>query len=174
MLRRYLCIKTMLVIQPSLSSHSSIPPWIVVSCFTFTTSFCDIAEGQLLAVTQASHGMELSSAYTINLHDPDHQSVANWTPKDKVCYEPVAQISQCIGPEVHNALVCNRNVHTRAHFSYKMVHCGTFVWCSVGFGRYDYRRKISVVFEWVRSWLTVARGDCEGYKWDTVSGDSPA
>ena len=34
------------------------------------------------------------------------------------------QIPQCIRWISHNAPFCNRNVHTCAHFCYKMVHCG--------------------------------------------------
>ena len=33
----------------------------------------------------------------------------------------------------HNASFCSRNVHTCAHFCYKMVHCGKWDWCIVGF-----------------------------------------
>ena len=33
----------------------------------------------------------------------------------------------------HKAPFCNRNVHMCAHFCYKVVHCGIFVWCIVGF-----------------------------------------
>ena len=35
----------------------------------------------------------------------------------------------------HNAPLCNRNVHMRAHFCHKVVPCGIFVWCIVGFVR---------------------------------------
>ena len=38
----------------------------------------------------------------------------------------------------HNAPFRNRNVHTRAHFCYKILHCGIFVWCIVGFVRWFY------------------------------------
>ena len=38
----------------------------------------------------------------------------------------------------HNAPFCNRNVHIRAYFCYKMMHCGIFVWCIVGFMRWVY------------------------------------
>ena len=34
---------------------------------------------------------------------------------------------------LHNASFCNRNVHKCAHFCYKMLHCGTWDWCIVGF-----------------------------------------
>ena len=49
---------------------------------------------------------------------------------------PISQISQCIGKctnASHNAPFCNRNVHKCAHFCYKMVHCGIWDWCIVGF-----------------------------------------
>ena len=32
--------------------------------------------------------------------------------------------------------ICNRNVHLCAHFCYKMVHCGIYAWCIVGFVRW--------------------------------------
>ena len=57
-------------------------------------------------------------------------------------YRPVAQIPQCISHISHNASFCNKNVHTRSHFCYKMVHCGTFVWCIMGFVRWDYCRPL--------------------------------
>ena len=37
---------------------------------------------------------------------------------------PISQIPQSIIIISHNAPVCNRNVHTCAHFCYKMIHCG--------------------------------------------------
>ena len=40
---------------------------------------------------------------------------------------PVAQIPQCTSPISHNAPLCNRNVHTCAHFCYRVVHCGIFL-----------------------------------------------
>ena len=46
------------------------------------------------------------------------------------CYRPIAQIPQCIRQVSHNAPSCNRNVHT---FCYKMVHCGMWDWCNMGF-----------------------------------------
>ena len=51
---------------------------------------------------------------------------------------PISQIPQCTSPISHNASFCNRNVHTCAHFCYKMVHCGIFDWCIVGFVRWVY------------------------------------
>ena len=40
---------------------------------------------------------------------------------------------QCTSPISHNAPFCNRNVHLYANFCYKIVYCGIFVWCIVGF-----------------------------------------
>ena len=53
-------------------------------------------------------------------------------------YRPMAQIQRCTSPISHNASFCNRNVHMCAHFCYKIVHCGIFVWCTVGFVRWFY------------------------------------
>ena len=39
---------------------------------------------------------------------------------------------------LHNGPICNRNVHICAHFCYKMVHCGMFVWCIMGLVRWVY------------------------------------
>ena len=39
-------------------------------------------------------------------------------------------------PISHNAPFCNRNVHMCAHFFYKIMHCGIFVTCIVGFVRW--------------------------------------
>ena len=47
--------------------------------------------------------------------------------KDKTGDRPIVQILQCIHVVSHDAPFCNRNVHMRAHFCYKMVHCGIFV-----------------------------------------------
>ena len=50
----------------------------------------------------------------------------------------LSQILQCIRQIWHNAPFCNRNVHTCAHFCYKMVHCGIWDCCIVEFVRYVY------------------------------------
>ena len=47
-------------------------------------------------------------------------------------YSSVAQIPQCTSSISHNASFCSRNVHMCAHFCYKIVHCGIFVWHIVG------------------------------------------
>ena len=44
----------------------------------------------------------------------------------------VAQITQCSSIVSHNVPLCNRNVDTCAHFCYKEVRCGIYVWFSVG------------------------------------------
>ena len=46
---------------------------------------------------------------------------------------PISQIPKCIRQISHNALFCNRNMHRCAHFCYKMVPCGIWDWCIVGF-----------------------------------------
>ena len=51
---------------------------------------------------------------------------------------PISQIPECICAISHNATFCDRNVHMCAHFCYKMLHCGIFVWCIVGFVRLVY------------------------------------
>ena len=52
--------------------------------------------------------------------------------------ETLSQIPQWTSPISHNAPFCNKNVHTCAHFCYKMVHCGTWDWCIAGFVRSVY------------------------------------
>ena len=52
------------------------------------------------------------------------------TPFLSVCW-PGIQNPKCIGHTSHNARFWNRNVHTCAHFCYKMVHCGMWDWCSI-------------------------------------------
>jgi len=41
-------------------------------------------DGHLLAVTQASYGSELASAYSIDIQDRSQPSVTNWTPREKI------------------------------------------------------------------------------------------
>ena len=43
----------------------------------------------------------------------------------------ISQISQCTKRISHYAPFCNRNVHTCAHFCYKVVNCGIWDWCIV-------------------------------------------
>ena len=47
---------------------------------------------------------------------------------DKLKKNPTMHLSH-----IQKAPFRNRNVHTCAHFWYKIVHCGIFVWCTVGF-----------------------------------------
>ena len=51
-------------------------------------------------------------------------------------YIHVAQTPHC--NISHNAPLCNRNVHTCAHFCNNVVHCGIFIWYIVGFVRWIY------------------------------------
>ena len=51
---------------------------------------------------------------------------------------PISQIPECICAISHNAPFCNRNVHTCAHFCYKMLHCGIWHRCILGFVRWVY------------------------------------
>ena len=46
---------------------------------------------------------------------------------------PVSQILECIRQISHNAPFCNWNVHTFAHFCYKMNHHGKWDWGIMGF-----------------------------------------
>ena len=57
-------------------------------------------------------------------------------------HRPFAQIPQCTSPISHKAPFCDRNVYICAHFYYKMVHCGIFVWCIVGFVRCSISRNV--------------------------------
>ena len=50
----------------------------------------------------------------------------------------ISQVPQYIRGISHNAPFCNRNVHLCAHFCYRMVHCGIFIYCIVGFVQQKY------------------------------------
>ena len=50
--------------------------------------------------------------------------------------KPVAIVSRCTKSISHNVLLCTTEMCTCAHFCYKMVHYGTFVWCIVEFERW--------------------------------------
>ena len=63
------------------------------------------------------------------------------------CNRLISQIPQCTSPISHNVPLCNRNVHTCAHFFYKMVHCGISVWCIVGFVRCVYWQSMACNFQ---------------------------
>ena len=73
-----------------------------------------------------------SGGYAENVSTPGRRHVHSLWPHNW----PNSQIPQCTSPISHNAPFCNRNVHTCAHFCYKMVHCGIFVSCIVGFVRW--------------------------------------
>ena len=59
----------------------------------------------------------------------------------------------------YNASFCNRNVHTCAHFWYKMVHCGIWDWCIVEYVPQVYSAnnnmdKETNAFTWVRKYIS--------------------
>ena len=45
----------------------------------------------------------------------------------------ISQMLQCIRQIIHNAPLCNRNVHMCAHSCFKVVFCGLWDWCIMGF-----------------------------------------
>ena len=60
---------------------------------------------------------------------------------------PMSQIPQCIMQISHNAPLCNRNVQMCAHFCYKMLHCGIWDWCIMGFVHQLYsKRDVTLLF----------------------------
>ena len=69
---------------------------------------------------------------------------------------PISQIPQCIRQTSHNAPFCNRNVHMCAHFCQKMVHCGIWDRCIMGFVRLVYRAIVRLPSAWasvkLRAW----------------------
>ena len=60
-------------------------------------------------------------------------------PEDSSSHKRISQIPHSIWYISHNAPFCNRNVHTCAHFCYKIMHCGIWDWCIVGFVKQVYR-----------------------------------
>ena len=61
-----------------------------------------------------------------------------------------AKIPQCTSPITHNAAFCNGNVHRYAHFCYKRLHCGMFIWCIIGFWDGILRRlNIDLLLKWM-------------------------
>ena len=69
-----------------------------------------------------------------------HKLIKPFASKLTYCINPTTHQSQCTSPITpKNAPFCNKNVHICdicAHFCYKTVHCGMFVWCIVGFVRW--------------------------------------
>ena len=51
---------------------------------------------------------------------------------------PISQIPQCMRQISHNSPLRNINVHTGAHFYYKMVHCEIWKWFIVWFAQQVY------------------------------------
>ena len=74
----------------------------------------------------------------------------------------------------HDAPFCNRNVHTCAHFCYKVMHCGLWDWCIVGFVQQIYCKSIWAAGTWwhhVKEMTSTLLALCEGMQWSPV--DSP-
>ena len=55
-----------------------------------------------------------------------------------VTNRPISWIPQCTWQIYRNAPFCDRNGHTFTHFCYKMVHCGIWDRCIMGFVRWVY------------------------------------
>ena len=71
---------------------------------------------------------------------------------------PTSQISQCIRQISHNAPSCNRNVHTCAYFSYKIMYFGIWNWYIVGFVQQVYSATSSTRPSYTTAQLTLVRG----------------
>ena len=54
-------------------------------------------------------------------------------PPHDIVIDLFAQIAQYTSPISHHSPFCNENMHMYAHLCYKLVHCGIFVCCIVGF-----------------------------------------
>ena len=80
---------------------------------------------------------------------------------------PISQVPECIRQISHNASFCNRNVHTCAHFCYKMVHCVIWDWCIVGFVPYvdSIDRSMIGNITLVHSWYVHRHDGCRCLVW---------
>ena len=67
---------------------------------------------------------------------------------------PISQIPQSIKQTSHSAPFCNRKVHICAHFCYKMVHCGIWNWCIVGFGQQVCLKTLNIFDKWTSFQMT--------------------
>ena len=71
----------------------------------------------------------------------------------------ISQIPQCLRKISHNATLSNRNV-CMCHFCYKVVHCGIWDWCIVGYVRQVYWNPYwsevpqNLIYPWHQFWLT--------------------
>ena len=66
-------------------------------------------------------------------------------------YRPISQIPRCIKQISHNAPLCN----TREHVCCKMVHCGIWEWCIMGFVRQVYWILIRILISKCIGFLSV-------------------
>ena len=83
---------------------------------------------KLICISSRWHAIKYLTA-SVMLRD-NIMDIISFTPYNN---RPIWQIPQCISLVSHSAPFCERNVHTCAHFSYKMVHCGIWDRCIVGF-----------------------------------------
>ena len=109
-------------------------PWAGVYWWRVNVGPCD---GLVPSGNKPSHGPMLSkflSPYGIT----GSQWIKGWYLQYQchpfIWKRIISQITQCIRQKSHNAPVCNRNVHTRPLFCYKMVHCGIWHWWLVHCG----------------------------------------
>ena len=64
--------------------------------------------------------------------------ILSWSSHSLQLNRPISQIPECIRQISHNATFCNRNVHTCEHFCHKMLYCGIWHRCILGFVRWVY------------------------------------
>ena len=74
----------------------------------------------------------LDSRYTATALKISKSSLRAWYGLSiQTLTHPISQVPPSIRQISHNAPFCNRNVHTYAHFCYKIQYCG--IWCIVEF-----------------------------------------
>ena len=120
--------------RSQLSSPSDLPCWKIVTNIDLTWNFlCNPG-------TRWGH----LKAFCVGIFQTSHIHLFTWQPLFSwSCFSfgpnrPISQMPQCIRQISHNAPFCNRNVHTCAHFCYKMLHCGIWHRCILGFVRWVY------------------------------------
>ena len=76
-------------------------------------------------------------------------------PSQGATNRPISQIPQCIRQISHNAPFCNINVHTCAYFCYKMLHCGIWHRCILGFLRWVYSELWCFLLSNTKEWAVI-------------------
>ena len=108
------------------------------SCFACYVTWCPLTTGIVAPQCPSAYGsINVGIASSSNGLSPMGCQAIIWTNADL--------LSIVLLPKSHNAPVPYPTMHhlvtemcTRARFCYKMVHCGIFVWCIVGFVRWVY------------------------------------